>query len=131
MAPTCAPFIGTKPFEETWLDFLEGWDKVKFAIGEEPVAGIYAQAVTRSVPAVSPSGMSSRRSAVSSPYVVSYSTLQSTDRFSWTAARRAGCCDVGHTVAWRWLRLLVHDGVLQRVTIGTRHRASEYCYVGD
>ena len=38
---------------------------------------------------------------------------------------------VRHTVAWRWLRLLVRDHLLECVTVGKRQRASEYRYLGD
>lgn len=31
------PAIGTKPFEETFMDFKEGWSKVKFAAGCHPI----------------------------------------------------------------------------------------------
>ncbi len=124
------PFIATKPFEETWLDFAEGWDKVTFPAGQEPVAMIFAQAMSQSIPACAmryeqPSlrclvalCRELQRVAGSVPFFLA----------GRTAANLLG---VPHTVAARWLRLLVIDKVLERAKIGSRHRASEYRYVGD
>jgi hypothetical protein len=38
---------------------------------------------------------------------------------------------VSHAQTARWLRLLAMDGVLMRVSVGTRCKATEYLYVGD
>ncbi len=38
------PFIGTKPVEETLIDFYQSWPKVKFAKGKEPMSIIFAKA---------------------------------------------------------------------------------------
>jgi hypothetical protein len=39
------PNIRTKEFEETWIDFLKGWDRVKYPKGKEPMATIFEQAI--------------------------------------------------------------------------------------
>ena len=36
--------IGTEPFEETWIDFLLAWPKVKFPKGEEPITKVFERA---------------------------------------------------------------------------------------
>jgi len=36
--------IGTEPFEETWIDFLQAWPKVKFPKGAEPMMVIFQRA---------------------------------------------------------------------------------------
>src|SRR4029453_4826958 len=36
------PVIGTKPFEETWADFIRAYPKVQFPIGEDPMTEIFA-----------------------------------------------------------------------------------------
>jgi hypothetical protein len=38
------PNIRTKEFEETWIDFVLGWEKVKFLVGEEPMTKIFERA---------------------------------------------------------------------------------------
>ena len=45
------PNISTKPFEETWLDFILGWPKVKFPKGSEPMVALFERAKTSSLPA--------------------------------------------------------------------------------
>src|SRR5690606_5311542 len=37
------PVIRTKAFEESWFDFLAGFDQVKFRVGEQPIELLYAQ----------------------------------------------------------------------------------------
>ncbi len=44
------PYIHTKPFEESWFDFAESWDKVKYPKGKEPIAMLFAKAVEAEVP---------------------------------------------------------------------------------
>lgn len=39
------PFIDTKPFEQTWLDFARGWSRVKFPKGTEPMAKMFKDAL--------------------------------------------------------------------------------------
>ena len=36
--------IGTEPFDETWIDFLHAWPKVKFPKGNEPIIAILERA---------------------------------------------------------------------------------------
>jgi len=38
------PYIRTKEFEETWIDFVLGWKKVKNLIGKEPMTQIFERA---------------------------------------------------------------------------------------
>ena len=37
------PIIRTKPFDETWLDFAESWDKVRFPKGQGPMCTIFSR----------------------------------------------------------------------------------------
>jgi hypothetical protein len=124
------PFIATKPFEETWLDFCEGWDKVKFAAGSEPIAALFAQAMRRGTPACA--------EWYEQPQVRSLVALcRELQKLAGESAFFLDCRTAGrllsveHKVAWRWLRLLIREDVLQVVSVGTRHRASEYRYLGD
>ncbi len=38
------PYIRTQEFEETWIDFLKAWPKIKNKIGEEPMTQIFERA---------------------------------------------------------------------------------------
>ena len=44
--------IATEPFEETWIDFLHAWPRVKFPKGNEPMIAILQRAKDSPPPAV-------------------------------------------------------------------------------
>ena len=128
------PTMGTKPFDETWFDFLYGWKKVKFPLGEEPMAqilkrakdSVYPKAAERyELPALRLLVALCRelqRAAGDAPFYLSCRT----------AERLLG---VNHMKAWKWLAGLTNDGVLREVEkggqAGTARRATRYRYVAD
>jgi hypothetical protein len=124
------PVIGTKDFETTFADFADGWISAKYAIGEGPLQEVYMTAITKPLPPCADRFKcdSLRR------MVLLCRELQhhSGDKPFYLACRSAGdVLGVTHVVAHKWLRLLVHEGILELVTPGTRHRAAEYRYVAD
>ncbi len=124
--------IRTEPFEETWIDFLKCWPKVKFPKGSEPMAEIVEKARRLPPPSAATKYESPRlqllvaicrelqQSAGGEPFYLACRT----------AGRLAG---VDHSTAARWLWLLVHDGILAEAEKGdrTRRRATRYRYLGD
>lgn len=46
------PNIETKEFEETWIDFLKAWPKIKHKIGDEPIAKIFDKAIRLEPPQI-------------------------------------------------------------------------------
>jgi hypothetical protein len=46
------PNIETKEFEETWIDFLKAWPKIKHKIGDEPMAKIFDKAIRLEPPQI-------------------------------------------------------------------------------
>jgi hypothetical protein len=124
------PIIRTQPFEETWIDFLRGWPKVKFPKGAEPMVQIFERAVSEQIPKVAEQYEEERirllvslcrelqRAAGDGPFYLSVRT----------AGRLLG---VDHTTASRWLFLLKHDGVLREVSRGSQksRKASRYQYI--
>jgi len=126
------PHITTKPFEESWFDFAEAWDKVKYPKGTEPIAMILAQAVEAGLPEVAKQYEQEELRLL----VCFCRELQraSGDGPFFLATRTAGqLLGVNHVTASRWLRGLVLDGILELVTAGTREnrRASRYRYIAD
>ena len=124
------PHITTKPFEESWFDFAEAWDKVKFPKGTEPIAMILTQAVKAGLPEVAEQYEQEELRLL----VSLCRELQRAcgDGAFFLATRTAGqLLGVNHVTASRWLRLLILDGILELVTAGTREsrRASRYRYV--
>ncbi len=125
------PVITSKPFEETWIDFLKGWPNVRYPRGEEPMATIFKRACSEGLPPESDQfeqpelqlliGLCRelQREAGDGPFYLSCRT----------AGRLLG---VNHTTANRWLFLLVKDGVLAEIEKGDhrKRRASRFRYLG-
>src|SRR5262249_23234900 len=44
------PFIGTKPFQDSWIHFLQGWDKVKWPAGSGPLDAALKEAASEVAP---------------------------------------------------------------------------------
>ena len=124
------PSIKTKPFEETWIDFLHAWPRVKFPKGEEPMANILTLARISDPPECSIQFEQPKlrllvslcrelqRAVGDGPFYLSCRT----------AGRLVG---VGHLTAWRWLSLLESEQILRVVEKGnaTTKRASRFRYL--
>ena len=124
--------IGTEPFEETWIDFINAWPRVNFTAGSEPLALIVQRAKSLSLPAAA-QGYESKGVRL---LIAICRELQkaSGDKPFFLSCRTAGKLlelgENGHIKAWRWLGLLVHDGILAEIEKGKpgKGRASRYCY---
>ena len=131
--------IGTEPFEETLIDFLRAWPKVRFPKGCEPMVAILRQAKNTPLPAAAKRYEQEKLQLL----VAVCRELQtaSGDKPFFLACRTAARLlelhnlkgEEDHVKAWRWLFLLIQDRVLEEVEKGnqsTRH-ASRYRYLGD
>jgi hypothetical protein len=124
------PVIRTKPFEESWVDFAEGWRLVKLPAGAGPLEALWAEALAAPLP---PAAMGYGDEGVRRLVAFCYRLQRHAGRSPFfLACRTAGALlGTNHVAAWRWLRLLEIDGVLARVSTGSRakRRANEYRYV--
>jgi hypothetical protein len=119
--------IGTEPFEETWIDFLVGWPKVKFPRGEEPMSKMFELAKQADMPKAALRYEQKGLRLL----VLLCRELQraSGDKPFFLACRTAGkLLSITHVQAWRWLTLLAHDEIVKEVEKGDRlkRRASRY-----
>ena len=123
------PFIGTKPFEETWLDFAEGWPKIKYAAGTEPIYVAFQRAIEGELPV---EALQYEQEALQRLVALCRQLQADAGSSTFYLAGRVAADLVGapHTQVARWLRLLVVDGVIVVVKEGSRHRATEYRYRG-
>lgn len=124
------PHITTKPFEESWFDFAEAWDKVKFPKGKEPMAMIFSKAVEAELPEVAQQYEQQELRLL----VALCRELQRGcgDGEFFLSTRTAGqLLGIDHVKASRWLRGLQRDGILELVTLGSRQKrkASRYRYL--
>lgn len=124
------PCITTKEFEETWCDFLVGWDKVKYPKGQEPMAQIFQNAVKADRPQIAldlyPTNDKAQllvalcrelqRATVEGPFYLS--------------CRTAGrLLDMPFKRASRYLFMLRQEGILEEVKKGSGFNASRYRYI--
>ena len=124
------PNIGTPAFEETWIDFIHAWPRVKFP-GKDPLAMIIATAITVEPP-------EAVRHYESEPLKLLASLCRELQRATGDApfflsVRTVGTYfKVDPSTASRWLNLLRVDQVIDEVEKGTQKtgRASRYRYRG-
>ena len=127
--------IGTEPFDETWIDFIHAWPKVKFPRGKEPMIAIPERAKHSPPPAVAQNyeGDGLRLLIAICRELQNVSGNKPFYLACRTAATLLDLGENGFVTAWRWLSLLVHDGVIEEVERGHRgkRRASRSRYKGD
>jgi len=124
------PYVQTKGWEETWLDFVEGWGKVKNPKGEEPIAMLFAQ-----VAAMAPPAEAEQFDTPEVKLLVGLCReLQRTagkGPFYLSSRAAGGLLGRSHVQVSRWLRLLCMEDILQRVSKGSNatREASRYRYL--
>ena len=122
------PYIRTDPFEETWIDFIYAWPRIKFVAGADPMTEIFSRAITqpddgwpyeqRELRLLASLCKELQRTAGEGPFYLS--------------CRTAGrLLRVPHLRAWRWMLLLESDKWIQTVEKGSqeKRRATRFRYV--
>jgi hypothetical protein len=120
------PNIKTKEFEETWIDFLKGWSKMTWKIGENPLSKTFEEAKKLSLP----------------DFAMVYENPKLRLLINWCkvlnsfflSVRSVGkFLAVDSMTASRWLFLLEQDGILKLVEKGKRTKegdnASRFRYI--
>lgn len=130
--------IGTKAFEETWFDFVDGWPRCRWAKGEGPVSDALNRARAAEVPEFAKRyeqpGLRLLVKLCRELHAVAGRDADGNDRpFFLAGSTAAESVNCDRQTAWRWLRLLVAEGVLDQVQVGSRkgRQASEYKYNPD
>lgn len=121
------PHISTKPFEETWIDFLYGWPRVNTPMRLNLLADAMKTAIENPVPDLKYEQPGLRN------LVGLCRELQTImgDQPFWLSTGTAGrLLGVDRMTAWRWLFLLEQDGWIKTETKGNTHRATRYRYLG-
>lgn len=125
------PVMHTKAFEETWLDFVEGWGKVRNPKGEEPLTMIFAKVATMEPP---PEAQQFETPEIRLLVGLCRELQIISGRNPFYLATRSagGLLQVSHVQVWRWLRLLCIENVLREVSKGSVEtgQASRYRYLG-
>ena len=119
--------IGTQPFDPTWADFVYGWPCVKFPKGSEPMTQVLANANASELPE-----MAGRYDCPRTHRLIKLCReLQRAagEGVFFLSCRKAGeLVGIDQTSAWKRLRMLETDGVLQATARGTKTKATRYMY---
>jgi hypothetical protein len=126
------PYIQTKAFAETWQDFLVAWNRVRTPARGGPLATIVQEALSEPFPAAA-----DRYDDPNLKRLVAVTAklqqIRGVEPFFLTCRDTANLLGGSATQRTRWSKYLHHlcdDGVLRRVTVGTRRKASEFYYMG-
>lgn len=130
------PRIETKEFEETWIDFLKGWTKVKWKIGESPMAQIFETAIQ-----LEPPKIAAEKYPDHSKLKILASLCRELQRaagknpFFLTVRTGARLLSVKPMTISRWLFLLESDGILRTVEKGgtteNPRKATRFRYIAS
>lgn len=106
------PVIGTKPFEDTWIDFVEAWPKVKHPAGE-----VINRLFTLAVTSEHPQGIEPDETPQINVLVRLCRELQcvishGTEPFHLDVRTAGSLLQVDHTTAHRWLSCYCTTGLL-------------------
>ena len=122
------PFIRTKEFEETWIDFLWGWPRVETPMRLNLMEDAMKRAKKNPIPDL-PYEQEALRDLVA--LCRELQEIVGTQPF-WLSVRTAGrLLGVYPMQASRWLFLLEADGWIETVTKGDRRRATRFRYTGE
>jgi hypothetical protein len=127
---TALPNLTTKAFEETWYDFRNAWERVRWPAGVGLVDDLFARAISQAPPICADIYEGSTvRTLVA---LCRELQRQAGEASFFLACRTAGrLLGVSHTIASRWLGMLCKDKILVLVEKGCIHRANEYRYLCD
>ena len=127
------PTIRTQEFAETWAHFLSAWGKVRFSAGQGAIDTAFQRAAQSTPPAYATALYNERgilllvalcrelqRQAGAAPFILDCRT----------AGRLLG---VSHVMAWKWLRVLCADEILDEVEKGSQAtgKASRFRYIAE
>lgn len=111
--------IGTKPFEETWIDFLRAWPRVKFPANGDFMAEIFRRA------AANPVGDYDDEKIRVLAAMCRELQAAAGDNAFFLATRTAGkLLEVDRQTVGRWLFLLEQEGLIQTVEKGGKGKAA-------
>lgn len=123
------PVIRTKPFDETWSEFVHAWERVRFPLGQDPLRMVM-EAVEREPPPAVAARYDSPRTRRLIGVCRELQRLRPGIDF-YLSTRMAGqLIEIDHVEAWKALNMLVADGVLVVVRKGNENKATRYRYLG-
>lgn len=117
------PHISTKPYEDTWADFIYGWNRVRKPLDCNYMTGVLHRAESYKVKA-----LDYEEQALQLLVKICHVLQEDAgaDPFYLSARMAGNMIGMDHNKAWRYMSLLKEDGWLDVVHRGDRHHASRY-----
>lgn len=130
------PNIETKEFEETWIDFLKGWKKIKWKIGESPMAQIFEKAIQLEPPKIAVDKYPEHNKLkILVSLCRELQRAAGTNPFFLSVRTGGRLLNVSHMQISRWLFLMESDGILMVITKGgtseNPRKATRYRYIAN
>lgn len=128
--------IRTKEFEETWIDFLKAWPRVRYAKGTEPMMQTFRRAVESEPPRIAVTKYpENQRLQILVALCRELQRAAGGQPFYLSCRKVGELFQASHTEANRWLFLLEQDRILQVVAKGgtpkNPRNATRFRYMGD
>ena len=128
--------IRTKEFEETWIDFLQAWPRVRHPMGSEPMMEIFRRTVEGDRPPIAMTKYPENERLQILVSLCRELQRAAGDQPFFLSTRTAGrLLSASHTEAGRWFFLLESDGILEVKAKGGTHEnprnATRFRYLGD
>lgn len=129
------PRIATKPFEDSWFEFIDAWANVKYASGCGPLY-VAIETARRAPPPACALQYEDNEQLVLLVKLCRELQRISDGKPFFLDCRKAGeLIGIDHVKAWRYLRGLAQESppILQIVSTGSRAKgkANEYFYLGE
>ena len=120
-------------FEETWLDFIESWDKVKYPKGEGPVDMAYQTVLEMELPEAAMQYETVEMRQLVSLCRELQRAAGPDNQFFLAARTGERLLGVSYKTVASWLRLLRRDGILKLVEPGNAgaRKAHRYRYLKE
>src|SRR5262249_55482146 len=126
------PVIGTKPFLDTWADFLQAWKKVKVPAGKGAIEMAYQRAVASVPPPIATKMYGEGPIVLLAALCSELQRIVGENEFFIDCRTAGRLIGVDYTTAWRYLYVLCADGILAAGAKGSKvaRKASRFRFVG-
>jgi hypothetical protein len=126
------PVIGTKPFTDSWADFIDAWQRVKFPAGKGVVEAAFNRALQRKPPRKVAELYTEPSVHLLASLCRELQSIAGDGPFFLDCRTAGRLVGVHHTTVWRLLTVVLPaDGILAGGAKGSKatRKANEYRYV--
>jgi len=114
------PVIGTKPFIETWADFVVAWKRVRIPAGQGVIETAFQRAKASTPPAMIVNLYGGGEIVLLAALCWELQRIAGDKEFYLDCRTAGRLIGVGHVTAWRYLEVLKTDGILTAGVKGSK-----------